>query len=264
MVNHLEKKKFFYKRNFGRDLERSREELGMNGYDLARELNISPTAIHKWENGTSFPAPGKWKAIKGLTNINPQDYIDYDSKSKHKTFNDLDDILAETGGEIPSFAPEILKYPEMMNRAPYYKFFDTDMTRAAMHPIRVPFLPWVNLENGDPVNDLMPSYDSDIWICYSTTKSKHVFALLVQNDSMEPEFFKGDIIVVDPEKKAANGSYIIARNGTETTLKQYVTDGASVFLKPVNDRYPIRDMTGVDFQIIGVVIEKRKRYVWDL
>jgi len=28
----------------------------------------------------------------------------------------------------------------------------------------------------------------------------------------------------------------------------------------LNVRYPIRDMTGIEFRIVGVVVEKRKRY----
>lgn len=43
-------------------------------------------------------------------------------------------------------------------------------------------------------------------------------------------------------------------------MEQLIIDGPDVFLKPLNDRYPIRDMTGVEFRIIGVVVEKRKRY----
>lgn len=254
------------KQNFGRDLERSREELGMNGYDLARELNISPTAIHKWENGTSFPVPAKWKAIKGLTNINPQDYINYDSKSRNELYNDIAKFTIEhPKGRIPRVPAKLMKKLRALDLPPNIK----PAARRSNYPIQIPFIPWIDLESWDPAIHPFPSREldsvgSDISISPNITKSRYVFAVVVQNDSMEPEFFKGDMIVVDPEKKAADGSYIIARIGTETTLKQYVTDGASVFLKPVNDRYPIRDMTGVDFRIIGVVIEKRKRYFWDI
>ena len=29
---------------------------------------------------------------------------------------------------------------------------------------------------------------------------------------------------------------------------------------PLNERYQIRDMTGIEFGIVGVMVEKRKRY----
>lgn len=77
---------------------------------------------------------------------------------------------------------------------------------------------------------------------------------------MEPEFTDGDIIIADPERDPVSGSYIVARNGAEATFKQFVMDGQSVFLKPLNERYPIRDMTGIEIRIVGVVVEKKKRY----
>lgn len=77
---------------------------------------------------------------------------------------------------------------------------------------------------------------------------------------MEPEFIEADIVTVDPGRQAVSGSYVIAKNGDEATFKQLVIDGASVYLKPLNSRYPIKDMTGIEFRIIGVVVEKRKRY----
>ena len=84
--------------------------------------------------------------------------------------------------------------------------------------------------------------------------------MVIQNDTMEPEFLVGDNILVDPEKAPDSGSYIIAKIGSEVTLKQYIVDGSNLFLKPLNNRYPIQDMTGIEFQIIGVVVEKWKRY----
>lgn len=53
---------------------------------------------------------------------------------------------------------------------------------------------------------------------------------------------------------------MVVKNGHEATFKQLIQDGESVFLKPLNDRFPIRNKTGIEFRIVGVVVEKRKRY----
>ena len=74
------------------------------------------------------------------------------------------------------------------------------------------------------------------------------------------EFVDGDTITIDPDRTPVNGCFVIAKDGEKTTFKQLVIDGASVFLKPLNSRYPVKDMTGVDFQVIGVVVNKEKRY----
>lgn len=127
--------------------------------------------------------------------------------------------------------------------------------------IRVPVISWVQAGGWEHAADPFPPGDADDWLETSATSNKHAFALAVHGDSMAPEFSEGDLIVVDPDRRAENGSYIIAKNGAdEATFKKLVIDGSSVFLQPLNDRYPIRDMTGVEFKIIGVVSEKRKRY----
>lgn len=126
--------------------------------------------------------------------------------------------------------------------------------------INIPLISWV--QAGDMIDtdcQTTPGY-ADEWITTTETRSKSAFALRVRGDSMEPEFAEGDIITVDPDKAAVNGKFVIVKNGTEATFKQYVIDGSHIFLKPLNNRYPIRDMTGIEFQIVGVVVEKRKCY----
>lgn len=126
--------------------------------------------------------------------------------------------------------------------------------------MRVPLISWVQAGNWADSNcQTTPGYAEE-YIDSSATNSENAFALTIKGDSMEPEFREGDIITVDPDRQVENGSYVIVKNGVEATFKQYVVDGISVYLKPLNDRYPIRDMTGVEFLIVGVVVEKRKRY----
>lgn len=127
-------------------------------------------------------------------------------------------------------------------------------------PHMVPLISWVQAGGRREADDPYQPGDAEQWLDTTATRCEHAFALTVHGDSMEPEFVEGDIIIVDPERDPVSGSYIIAKNGAEATFKQFVMDGQSVFLKPLNERYPIRDMTGIEFRIVGVVVEKRKRY----
>ncbi len=128
-------------------------------------------------------------------------------------------------------------------------------------PRDVPLISWVQAGEWQAVHDpFHPGYAEE-WIDTNATRSEQAFALTVHGDSMEPEFRDGDIVVVDPDRVPAAGSFVVVKNSSdEATFKQLIFDGGSVYLKPLNDRYPIRDMTGVEFQIVGVVVEKRKRY----
>jgi len=133
-----------------------------------------------------------------------------------------------------------------------------NVTEAAPPLCRAPLISWV--QAGDWTEAV--EYQEVAQFVYATRPcGPHTFALTIHGDSMEPEFREGDIIVVDPAVQHRNGSFIVAKNGSnEATFKQLVMDGDNVFLKPLNSRYPIKDMTGIEFRIIGVVVQKVKNY----
>ena len=89
---------------------------------------------------------------------------------------------------------------------------------------------------------------------FSTTApvNKHTFALRVSGDSMEPRFPEGTILIVEPEMEPLPGYFVIAKdvNGG-TTFKQLTRDGVDWYLKPLNERYPIKPLG--KSTIIGVV-----------
>lgn len=88
---------------------------------------------------------------------------------------------------------------------------------------------------------------------------RHTFALRVVNDSMEPEFKEGMVLIVEPELDALPGDYVIAKNGhEETTFKKLVKDGADWYLKPLNPSYPTKPLGNCT--IIGVVRAVEKRF----
>jgi SOS-response transcriptional repressor LexA len=60
-----------------------------------------------------------------------------------------------------------------------------------------------------------------------------------------------------PGLEVVSGDYVIAKNGKQATCKQFIVDGSNIYLKTVNNRYPIKDMTGIEMKIVGVVVEKR-------
>ncbi len=85
------------------------------------------------------------------------------------------------------------------------------------------------------------------------------FALMVLGDSMEPEFVEGDIIIIEPEGLATDGSYVMAWLDGEWIFRQLVKDeaGGGWKLRPLNPKYPsapISDLAGIK----GVIIQKSK------
>lgn len=109
----------------------------------------------------------------------------------------------------------------------------------------------------EAIDNLHPG-DCERLVDASVPIGRHTFALRVDGDSMEPEFRHGDVIIVEPDMQAEHNDFVIAKNGGDATFKQLWKEGGEWYLKPLNDRYPIKPLG--DSSIIGVVREKSKRY----
>lgn len=86
------------------------------------------------------------------------------------------------------------------------------------------------------------------------------FALMVLGDSMEPEFVEGDIIIIEPEGLATDGSYVMAWLNDEwifRQLKKNESNGGGWKLQPLNPKYPAADIPDLS-GIKGVIIQKSK------
>jgi len=83
------------------------------------------------------------------------------------------------------------------------------------------------------------------------------YALMVLGDSMLPEFEHGEIIVIEPEGLARDGSFVIALHDGEHTFRQLVLDDGRWYLKPLNPLYPTVDFPGPS-AVKGVITEKKR------
>ena len=84
------------------------------------------------------------------------------------------------------------------------------------------------------------------------------FALMVLGDSMLPEFVEGDIIVIEPDGLAADGSFVLAYCDDEWIFRQLARDGPARWrLRALDPRYP--DIPLPDLSAVrGVVIQKSR------
>jgi SOS-response transcriptional repressor LexA len=100
---------------------------------------------------------------------------------------------------------------------------------------------------------LVPAGDDRLEAC----SAAEPFALMVLGDSMLPEFAEGEIIVIEPEGLAHDGSYVLAFHDGEHIFRQLVHRDGRWWLHPLNPEYPdaaIPDLSAVK----GVVIQKQK------
>ena len=108
------------------------------------------------------------------------------------------------------------------------------------------------------------SVDAADWVYTTATNHPKAFALIVKGESMLPVFCDGDTIIVEPEREAISGNYVITKKGNEqAAFKRLRIDGPSTYLEPLNpdrERYKPWDMTGIEFTFIGVVVEKVMKF----
>ncbi len=92
----------------------------------------------------------------------------------------------------------------------------------------------------------------------SSCASGEPYALMVLGDSMLPEFAEGEIIVVEPEGLAKDGSYVVAWANEEYIFRQLVHQVDGWMLKPLNPLYPNIPVESPEAVVKGVVVMKKK------
>jgi len=138
------------------------------------------------------------------------------------------------------------------------------------HKIQFVAKPWAALQTASAVAE-----PAGIHIESGTCTEAETYSLRVLDDSMQPEFRKGCIIIIDPTGLARDGSYVLARATEVEGETRDETDGylfrqlrrsannENWVLMALNDHYP-RELTEEDLSgIVGVIVQRagtRRRY----
>jgi SOS-response transcriptional repressor LexA len=90
----------------------------------------------------------------------------------------------------------------------------------------------------------------------STCADAAPFALRVIDDSMEPEFRRHCIIIIDPTGHARDGAYVLAEIEGEYIFRRLRMDGEHVWLEALKETYPALELDAGMASIKGVVVER--------
>ena len=82
------------------------------------------------------------------------------------------------------------------------------------------------------------------------------FALQVRDDSMEPEFANGCIIIIDPTGLATNGAYVLAKIENGYIFRQLVIEEGQFYIQPLNEAYA-HERRAIDKDMIEGVITQQ-------
>ena len=125
---------------------------------------------------------------------------------------------------------------------------------------QVPEVDFVQAGSWATVTDQEPSGVG--WVAVNSQIGPRAFALRIRGRSMEPLYFEGNIIVVDPDVAPQPGDDVVAKlaSDTEATFKRYRQKSRTeVELFPLNDMFPILTLNARNpGKIVGVVVEHHR------
>lgn len=211
----------------GDRIRRLRKSLGLTQVKLAQMLGIKAPSVVQWESDkTNLSGENLLNAAK-LFGVTP-DYILY-------------------GGEIEQSA-----VPNM------------EMAQPDTH--RIPVISYVQAGVWTAPNEIRECDGNMAYITTDLELGDRAFAIVIRGNSMEPEFTEGDLVLIDPDEPLHPGDFVVAKNGEEeATFKKYrprgySEDGKEIFeLAPLNDDYATMRSDRQPIQIIGTMVEHRRR-----
>jgi len=125
---------------------------------------------------------------------------------------------------------------------------------ARVFPIRVEALDRAGDARGRAGPAPVPGAAADSGDACSSGES---FALMVLGDSMLPEFAEGEVIVIEPDGLAADGSFVLAWWNDEWIFRQLARGSSGWCLRALNPDYPEIPLPDLG-AVRGVVIQKSR------
>ena len=108
-----------------------------------------------------------------------------------------------------------------------------------------------------PKHRTIPILPQDVEPELDACSSAEPFALMVLGNSMEPEFVEGEVILIEPEGLATDGSFVLAQLAGEWIFRQLARQGEGWKLHALNPAYPATDIPDLG-SVKGVIIQKSK------
>lgn len=276
-----------FKEVFPKNLNRYLTQYNMSQHELARRLNVSPTAVNNWCTGVKAPRMDKVDKMCRIFHCRRSDLVEpYQDEAEcytvigkrikkirqehNLTQLDIAKICGVTDGAVSTWergvaAPRIgalqkladylgIKVSELIEDD---ATFPVDLSDYVMIPVygRIPAgAPKLEEEF---IEDHIPIPRS--W----TIGGVEYGGLTVKGESMLPLIQDGDTVVYRHQPTVENGSICIARvDHYDATVKKFVQhDSRTIILQPLNSEYdPIiftGDASEPALEIIGKVVEVR-------
>lgn len=207
-----------------------RNRQGWTQTELANKIGVSMRTIQNWEANIGEPRGDSIRKLSEVFNVPISYWHDV---------SDVDDKIIKPNATAPVPTEKIL-------------------------PHRVPVVSWAKAGCGGNFHDLANQIDE--WLD-TDCKDPNSYALIIDGDSMEPQFFTGDRVVFLPNSQAQNGDIVVARlkETGDVFFKLFHQTGRNlevVRLTSYNPAYPPLEHLMHEFRFIHpmyCLVRKRRR-----
>lgn len=221
--------------SLGTQIKNARKLANMTQSDVADKLSISVQAVSQWETNKTIPT--------------------------FRNLQDLKKVIGLTVDEGLSASSLLLHRHE--------PFLDSESS------VRAPIVPWEKPEqwhNTELDFDNLNQWYPDDFLEVKWKPRGEVYALIVPNDILKPDFTRGDHIIIDTGRAPEKDDVVVAEVNGLVTWGRYRLMGTDAHRAPIFElhhnymdrgiRHPRVD-TSIPGRVIGVVREQRRYYRTD-
>lgn len=212
------------------------ERADVSKSDLAKACGVKPASVSDWLSGKSksMRAPVAQKAAE---------------------FLNVSIIWLSTGEGSPELGSNVSPARLKLKKIPLITFAQAGL-----------------LTDNGQIRDPNVCIDHGDYILVDEDMPDGTLGVIVEGDSMEPEFHEGDVVVIDPDLSPQPGDFVIAKricpysDSVESTFKkyrprQYDENGNLEYeLVPLNPDYPSLNSKRDKLSIVGIVVEHRRKF----
>jgi SOS-response transcriptional repressor LexA len=213
--------------NFSARLKAARKHAGLTQGELAAKLGINQVSISDLERGKSQSSSHAYKMAL-ICKVTP-DWLIMGEGSM------LDDPAT-----VQAHGSDVEPGPDMPGSIPIISYIQAG-------------------EFCEAVDLFQPGYAEDFLPIRPANAGPHVYALRVEGRSNHPVIQDGEVVIVDPDKPADSGKFVVAKRHSDghVTLKQLKYSEGVPYIEAANENWPDRIIrVDGDWSICGVVVGK--------
>lgn len=224
---------------FSERTEELAKRLDVNVSDLPEIIGVSASMFHAYRSGKSPISLKAWRKLEAAEKAQSESGDTYLVKSAKNT-----PFPEAAGGEIA----ESYAKAKLSDVSEFTHSSSEKPLRRRRGERMIPVIGWAHAGDAESYEELPKSWQNEI---SSECPDPKAFAVSLEGDSMEPRFYDGDILIVQPTTEVHSGCFVVARFASDGVIfRRLEMRGSKIILVPLNSQYESSTHTADEFSWI--------------